>query len=124
VLVAVLSLAAGMAACSGDNPAASATRIEPIQIDSVDVLVSNGSPAQVTAHVKGVLGDGCSTLHSVRQQRSGSTVAIEILRERPAEAVCIQVARLYDELIRLEGEYPPGRYLLRVNSVERAFTVE
>jgi hypothetical protein len=27
-------------------------------------------------------------------------------------------------VIRLEGGFPPGRYILRVNSVEKAFTTE
>ena len=95
---------------------------EPIQIDRVDVLILEGAPPQVTARVEGVLGDGCATLHSVGQQRSGNTVTVTILRERPREAVCTQIAKLYVDVIRLEGQFPPGDYLLRVNSVEKTFS--
>ena len=59
----------------------------------------------------------------MRQEHSGSTVIITILRERPRDAICTQEARLYDARILLEGVFPPGSYLVRVNDVERAFTI-
>lgn len=96
----------------------------PIQINRVDVQVAETSPPRASAHVQGVIGDGCSTLHSVEQERSGSTVTLRILRERPTDAVCTQIAQLYDETIALDGAFPPGRYVLRVNDVETAFTTE
>ena len=49
-------------------------------------------------------------------------MTVTILRERPREAVCTQIAKLYDDVIRLEGQFPPGDYLLRVNSVEKTFS--
>lgn len=106
----------------GGSPTEGDLSIDPISIDSVDVLVLESSPPQASAHVKGVIGDGCSELHSVSQSRSGATVTVTILRQRPRDAICTQIARLYDEVIRLEGTYPPGRYVVRVNGVERTFT--
>ena len=106
----------------GASPTAPDVVTEPIQIDRVDVLILESSPPQVTARVEGVLGDGCATLHSVAQQRSGNTVTVTILRERPRDAICTQIAKLYDDVIRLEGQFPPGDYLLRVNSVEKTFS--
>lgn len=76
------------------------------------------------AHVQGILGDGCSELRSQSQTRLGNLVIVTILRERPRDAVCTQIAKLYVADIPLQGTYPPGRYLLRVNAVERAFTTE
>ena len=104
------------------SPTAPDVVTEPIQIDRVDVLILESAPPQVTVRVEGVLGDGCATLHSVGQQRSGNTVTVTILRERPREAICTQIAKLYDDVIRLEGQFPPGDYLLRVNSVEKTFS--
>ena len=121
--VVAIGLAAGLgAACS--TPASPDVVVEPIQIDRVDVRIRAGSPPQAWAHVVGVVGDGCASLHSVRQGRSGNTVTVTILRQRPRVAVCTQIARLYDEVIPLDGPYPPGTYLLRVNDVERTFTTE
>lgn len=98
--------------------------IEPIEIERVEVRVLESSPPQAVAHVQGLLGDGCSDLNSLRQERSGSVVTVTILRQRPRKAICIQIAKLYEENIHLEGRYPPGRYVLRVNDTVTEFSTE
>lgn len=110
------------AACN-DTPASPDLTIDPIHVDSLDVVVGTGVPVVVEAHVQGVVGDGCTVVHSVKQERSGSTVTITILRERPTEAICTQLARLYDARIPLEGAFSPGAFLVRANNAERAFTI-
>lgn len=124
----LLTLLAG-ASCSESNPTGAGDPsdelvIEPIHIERVDVLILESFPPQATAHVRGVVGDGCSELHSVQQERSGGAVTMTILRQRPREAVCIQIAKLYDEHIRLEGNYPPGEYVLSVNDFVTTFTTQ
>ncbi len=118
--------ASAVAAGCGHAERATAPRLEiaPIQIDDVEVRVEETSPPRAAAHVRGVIGDGCSELHSVKQERSGNTVTLTILRERPIDAVCTQMARLYDETIPLEGTFPTGRYVLRVNGTETPFATE
>jgi hypothetical protein len=98
--------------------------ITPIQIERVDVRILESSPPQATAHVEGVIGDGCTELNSERQVRSGSTVTITVLAQRPPNAICTQVAKLYRKDIPLEGAFPPGPYILSVNGVEKAFTTQ
>ena len=95
--------------------------IDPIQVESVEVLVQAGDPPRASA--PRARGDRrrCSSLHSVEQARTGSTVVLTILRERPANAICTQIARLYDETIRLDGAFPAGAYVLRVNGTEARF---
>jgi hypothetical protein len=121
--LAGIFMALGLAACSPAGPD-SDLLIEPIQIESVEVLILESSPPQASSHVRGILGDGCSGLHSVGQQRSGNIVTVTILRERPRHAICIQIAKLYDDVIRLEGSFPPGVYQLRVNAFETTFTTQ
>jgi hypothetical protein len=123
VRLAVACQAALFAACGG-SPAApdGPVVVEPIQIDSVTVALA-GSPAQASAHVTGVVGDGCARLLPVTQDRAGAAIHVEIQRQRPRDAVCIQIAQLYDETIRLAGEFPAGSYSLQVNSVTRTFVV-
>ena len=111
-----------VAGCS--PPTAPSVLIEPISIESVDVLVMESFPPQAAAHVTGVIGDGCSELHSVQQQRTGTTVVMTILRERPRDAICTQIAKLYDETIPLEGTFPPGPYDLIVNGFRKAFVTQ
>ena len=119
----VVILGASLGAGCSTNPT-STEIVEPIQVDRVEVLILESFPPQATAHVEGILGDGCAALHSQDVVRSGNTVTVTILRRRPADAVCIQIALLYREDIRLPGQDPPGTYLLRVNGVERTFTTE
>ena len=117
-LIAALALAAAACGDSTTAPATPKTVVRPIQVESVDVVL--GPPS---VHVRGVIGDGCTELGSVRMQRSENTVSITILSERPEAAICIQIARLYDALLALPGDFPPGEYVVRVNGVEKVFSV-
>jgi hypothetical protein len=114
-------MAAALAACS--SPFGDDLVVEPIQVETVEVRLIQTVPVQAAAHVVGVLGDACATLHSVRQARSGNEVTVTILRQRPLVAVCALIALLYDDSIRLDGVFPSGSYVARVNGVERAFSV-
>ena len=97
--------------------------IAPIQIDKVEVQITESQPVQVSAHVTGVIGDGCSSAMPVEQQRDGNTITLTINRQRPADAICTQIAKIYDETIRLQGDFPAGDYTLKVNTVTQTFTV-
>ncbi|HEX9725060.1 MAG TPA: hypothetical protein VGC53_12340 [Vicinamibacteria bacterium] len=120
-----IGLAAVLACAYQSNPTgADDLLVEPIQVESVDVLILESFPPQAVAHVRGILGDGCSEFHSLRQERSGNIVTVTILRQRPRNAICTQIGKLYEENIPLEGWYPPGRYVLRVNEVVKRFTTE
>jgi hypothetical protein len=118
-LVTVLAAAlVGAVACS--NPTGpDEVRIDPIQIDTVMEMLN--APAEAKARIRGAIGDGCSTLKSVTQSRTGNAVTVTILRERPVNAVCTLQLLLYDETIRLEGTYPAGFYTLTVKGVHVAF---
>jgi hypothetical protein len=60
----MIVLTAGLTlACS--NPSSPSVAIGEIQIESVDVRVIESSPPQAAAHVRGILGDGCSEFHSL-----------------------------------------------------------
>jgi hypothetical protein len=116
----VAAVLATATACT--SPAApDVVTVRPIQIDTVTVVTA---PPSASARVRGVVGDGCTTVKSVTQVRLDNVVTLTILGERPGNAVCTQLARLYDETIVLEGSYPAGRYALRVNGMEVTFQVE
>jgi inhibitor of cysteine peptidase len=119
-------LTAVLVACSDQSTPTSADDlvVEPIQVEEVDVLILESFPPQAVAHVRGILGDGCSEFHSLEQERSGNTVTVTILRERPRDAICIQIGKLYEERIPLEGQYPAGQYVLHVNDVVTRFRTE
>lgn len=96
--------------------------IEPIQIESVEV-VPGTVPSGFGVHVKGTVGDGCSELLPVRQLRQGTDIVFKIERQRPEGAICTQLARLFDQVIPLEGAFLPGQYAVRVNTTSVTFSV-
>jgi hypothetical protein len=98
--------------------------IDPIQIDQVKVRIGESLPVQVFAEVTGVLSDGCSEVMPAEQTREGNTITLTINRQRPADAQCIQIAKIYEATIQLTGDLPPGEYVLKVNDVTQAFTVK
>jgi hypothetical protein len=104
------------------GPSQPAVVISPIQIDSVVLVRGLETASGLGVHVQGIVGDGCSELLPIRQLREGSVVLISIERQRPRDAVCTQIAKLYDDVIALEGDFPPGAYTVRVNSTELAFS--
>lgn len=98
--------------------------IQEALVETVDVRIAESFPVQVYADVTGVLGDGCTTLHAIEQSRDGNKINVAILTERPANAVCTMIAVLLEESVKLEGEFPPGRYELTVNQVTTEFEVQ
>ena len=123
--VAVLLLLAG-ASDPQMAPADAASEdllIGPMRIASVEVSVSRSQPVEVYAHVIGIVGDSCSEAQPVQQARNGNTITIRLNRQRPAHKFCSQIAKTFDQNIRLLGEFAPGEYILKVNAVERKFQV-
>src|SRR5262245_59207751 len=129
LVMAVLLLASVgcQSAAPPSDPPTGPTRpefvIAPIQIESVVLVRGLKTPSGLGVHVQGIVGDGCSELLPIRQLREGSVVLISIERQRPRDAVCTQIARLYDDVIPLEGTFAPGTYTVRVNSTHIEFSV-
>jgi hypothetical protein len=115
------------AACSKpatpSNPDSAPLIVSRIQVDSVRVRFAQSFPVQVFARVQGVVGDGCSSLLPIEQSRSGNVVTLEIKRQRPRDAICTQIAKLFDQDIRLDGEFRTGEYTLNVNGSPSSFQV-
>jgi hypothetical protein len=109
--------------CDSDSPLAPEVSVEPIHIDSVEVTLSNSQPVQGLAHVTGIIGDGCSELIPPKIALDGTRITITIERSRPVDAVCTQIAKLYDDRLPL-GPLSPGDYVLRVNDVVQRFRVD
>jgi inhibitor of cysteine peptidase len=82
-------------------------------------------PLQVRVVVSGELGDGCTELNEIVQEREGNTFNVTITTARPAEAVCTQLLQLFEESIALDVEgLPAGEYIVDVNGVTGTFVFE
>lgn len=109
----------GPVACASPSEA---TREGLLQVESVDVLVSLSFPPQVSAAVTGVVPTPCTAIGRVEQRREGNTITVTIATET-REVVCIQIIARVTHTVRLEGSFPSGDYVLRVNGVERRFQI-
>lgn len=90
-------------------------------IESVDVLVMESSPVQISLAVIGAQPDGCDFPVIVEQFRDGNTITVEIYRNVPINVMCTMMLIPYRETIILEGGFEPGSYTFRINDyvVER-----
>jgi hypothetical protein len=122
-LVSIFALAGVNCGSLPEDPSDMTLVVAPIQIDSVDVALAESFPIQAFSHVVGVVGDGCTTLLPLEQRRSGNRVFVEIKAQRPKDAICTQIAKLFDQNIAL-GPFAPGDYELHVNDVVRHFHVD
>ncbi len=95
----------------------------PIQVDNVEVLIMESFPVRVSVRVQGALGDGCMSAGPVTQVRNGDTVEVTVMGTHSGAEVCTMIMQMYDQTIALEGDFPPGEYIVRVNGVERSFRV-
>jgi len=128
VLLLLPSALALLAAACG-KPASpsqpdSSILVSRIQIESVAIRLAPSFPVQAFARVRGVVGDGCSRLLPIEQSRAGNVITLEIKRQRPRDAICTQIAILFDQEIRLEGEFRTGEYTLSVNGNASSFRVD
>jgi inhibitor of cysteine peptidase len=118
---AVPALAALLAAACASTPTGQ-DAIGLLNVESIDVVYLESFPVQITLLVSGVLPDGCTVIHDVRQQRNGATAEVTIRTRRTTSGGCIQIAPRVTESVRLEGGFPPGAYVVKVNGVEKRFS--
>ncbi len=91
-------------------------------IDSVEVLILESLPVQVTVNVKGNMPDACTTVDEVTTNREGNTFNIQITTKRPAELMCAQVLTPFEQNIPLDVKgLQKGTYTVNVNGVTETF---
>jgi inhibitor of cysteine peptidase len=121
-LVFAVLIAGGFFAC---DSSLEGPTLEPgmLPIESVDVVVLESFPYQLRAQVKGYLRDGCTRLDQITQAREGNVITVTITTLREQDAICTQAIEAVERTIPLAGSYLPGDYVLRVNTMERLFTL-
>jgi hypothetical protein len=120
-----LVAAAPLLACESVSLTA-AEEADRLVVESVEVRVLESSPVQVSALVKGRLRDQCEMVGETTQSRSDHTIIVTIptFHDNVSDRPCIQAKDTVEQDVRLEGAFPPGAYVVRVNGVERTFRVD
>ena len=86
-------------------------------IETVDALIMESFPAQISLHVTGYQPDGCTFPVQVEQTRDGNTVTVKIYRILPPDIMCTMQLVPYDENIKLDGGFESGEYTIDVNGM-------
>lgn len=125
ILIGLIALMGLLSACGANNGTGAnpVPREGVITIETVEVTVAESFPVQVIAHVRGFLGDGCTSLGAITQERTGNTIKVTIAATHSGAEVCTMIAPMVDERISLEGEFPAGEYVVEVNGVATTFQV-
>ena len=88
----------------------------PHVITNVEVVTLESNPPQLQLQVTGNQTDGCEYPVEVEQRRVGNEIFVDIYRNVPIAATCIQMIVDYSETISLEGEFASGEsYTIVVN---------
>jgi hypothetical protein len=124
VRIVILFAVVLLAACTVVNDAPRpAPRPAEMSIEQIEVVVQESHPVRVVAHVKGWLGDGCTTLAPITQSRSENVIRVQIEAVRANAEICSTIAPVVDAQIELEGAFPPGEYTLEILGDRITFTV-
>lgn len=140
-------LAAGLAACGGDNetdgetpvavvptsttaPGASATAdtggeaLGRAYIEGLAVTVLEAAPTRVEAIVRGNLSDGCTAINTITAPRSEQTFQIQIETMRDADLVCTEALVPFEQMVELDvSGLPAGTYAVTAGDLQESFTL-
>ena len=111
------------------RPISDSTRylVYPAVVDSVAVRPAGrpapGDAVAVEVLVKGALPDACAELTEVTQTRQARYVTVDLMMRQPRETVCAAVVRPFRFYLVLDGAYPAGSYVLRLNGTTTPFQV-
>lgn len=109
---------------AGDNTSSDGSAVTPntLRVTDVQITTLRSLPPQILLNVTGEVSDACTDVDRVTQTRTGSEIVVTITTRREAE-VCAQVIKRVTRDVLLEGSFQPGSYVVRVNGVERRFTI-
>lgn len=97
-------------------------QVEPVKIETIDVLLAESFPVQVFVEVTGQVPDPCWEPQEPVIEQGGNRIEVEIMAERDADEVCIQAIEDYSTTLAL-GTLEPGTYVVVINGVEQEFEV-
>ncbi|HUP26929.1 MAG TPA: hypothetical protein VM409_00720 [Chloroflexia bacterium] len=99
-------------------------QIGSAQVDSIDILMLESFPVQVSVTVKGNLPDACTTLGTISRTRNGNTFNVNVATTRPRSAMCAQMIVPFEETLALDvAGLKAGTYTVNVNGVSKTFTL-
>lgn len=94
-------------------------------VDSIEIMIMESFPVQVSVRVRGELQDGCTEIDQIETTRDEQQFNVVMTTLRPADAVCTEAVVPFDETIPLDVlDLPAGTYAVDVNGRTGSFTLE
>ena len=94
-------------------------------VQSIDVLIMESFPVQVSVTASGSLPDGCTQIDEVISQRTDNAFRVAITTLRQPSAICTQALVPFEESVPLDvAGLPAGTYEVTVNGVSDSFTLD
>ena len=91
-------------------------------VDSIDILIMESMPVQVSVVVRGNLPDGCTSIGQVTTERDDKTFVVTLTTKRPLDAMCTEALVPYEQTVPLDvAGLPAGVYTVTVNGVIDTF---
>lgn len=114
---------------TGEPATPTATASQPLlgvaTVDSIEVMIMESFPVQISVRVRGELPDGCTRISDVNTLRNGNEYNTTITTIRDADAVCTEALVPFEETIPLDVEgIPAGSYTVNVNGRTGSFSLE
>jgi len=121
-VVPISNMAGGTPVNSTSAPATQVSR--EVQVQSVEIRISNTTPVQVNAVITGNLTESCATLGESQMEYASSTFQITVYAKGPGDIGCAQVTTPFATTIPLNTkDLPAGSYTVIANGVSVVFTL-
>ena len=94
-------------------------------IEDLQITILESFPVQVNAVIRGSLPDGCTSIRETNPIRDGQTFNLQILTERPAEAVCRPALVPFEKTVSLDVTgLPAGTYTVEAGDQSATFSLD
>lgn len=93
-------------------------------VDSIELMIMESFPVQVSVRARGDLPDGCTEIDEIETTQNGTAFEVTITTLRAADAVCTEALVPFDETIELDVlNLPAGTYTVDVNGRSGTFNL-
>ncbi|MBG0787730.1 MAG: hypothetical protein H0S79_21790 [Anaerolineaceae bacterium] len=108
-----------------EGPASEVIQGTVVYLNSMDILIMESFPVQVSVTLQGDLPDGCTTIQSVESSLEAQTFTIIFRTHRPAGQMCTQALVPFEETVSLDVYgLPAGEYTVIANDLTETFTLD
>jgi inhibitor of cysteine peptidase len=93
------------------------------KVDSIQIVITESFPVQISVVAKGHLPDNCTLINQVTEERNNNTLIVKILTtSQPTGKNCTHTAQTFEEIIPLSViGLKAGIYAVKVNEITDTF---